>query len=45
MDSKEGIAQVVPVDAWAVGLLDPSLPRSGTNDAMTANPPREWGGG
>ena len=45
MDSKEGIAQVVPVDARAVGLLDPSLLRSGTDDAMMADPPREQVGG
>ena len=45
MDSKEGIAQVAPVDAWAVGLLDPSLPQSGTDDAAMADPPREWAGG
>ena len=44
MDSKEGIAQVAPVDAWAAGLLDPSLPWSGTDDATTADPPREWVG-
>ena len=41
MDSKEGIEKVVPVDARAVGLLDPSLLRSGTDDAMMADPPRE----
>ena len=45
MDSKEGIAQVTPVDARAVGLLDPSLSWSGTDDAVTANPPRERAGG
>ena len=45
MDSKEGIAQVTPVDARAVGLLDPSLPWSGMDDAATANPPRERAGG
>ena len=45
MDSKEGIAQVTPVDAWAVGLLDPSLLQSGTVDAMTADLPREQAGG
>ena len=45
MDSKEGIAQVVPVDAWAVGLLDPSLLRSGMDDAVMADPPRERAGG
>ena len=41
MDSKEGIEKVVPVDAQAVGLLNPSLLRSGADDAMTADPPRE----
>ena len=45
MDSKEGIVQVVPDDARAVGLLDPSLPRSGLDDTTTADPPREWAGG
>ena len=45
MDSKEGIAQVAPVNAWAAGLLDPSLLRSGTDDAMMADPPREQVGG
>ena len=45
MDSKEGIAQVTPVDARAAELLDPSLPQSGMDDAMTADPPREWAGG
>ena len=45
MDTKEGIAQVAPVDAWAAGLLDPSLPQSGTDDAATANLPRERAGG
>ena len=45
MDSKEGIEQVAPVDARAVGLLDPSLLRSGKDDAVTAHPPREWVGG
>ena len=45
MDSKEGIAQVAPVDAQAVGLLDPSLLWSGTDDATMADPPREWAGG
>ena len=45
MDSKEGIEQVVPVDAWAAGLLDPSLLWSGKDDAMTAHPPRERAGG
>ena len=41
MDSKEGIEKVVPVDAWAAGLLDPSLLWLGANDATMADPPRE----
>ena len=41
MDSKEGIEKVVPVDAQAAGLLDPSFLRPGTHDAATADPPRE----
>ena len=45
MDSKEGIAQVMSVYARAVGFLDPSLPRSGTDDAMMADQPREQVGG
>ena len=45
MDSKEGIEQVAPVDAWAAGLLDPSLLWSGKDDAATAHPPREQVGG
>ena len=45
MDSKEGIEQVAPVDAWAAGLLDPSLPWSGMDDATMADQPREWAGG
>ena len=45
MDSKEGIAQVAPVDARAVGLLDPSLLRSGMDNTMMADPPRERAGG
>ena len=44
MDSKEGIEKVVPVDAQAAGLLDPSFLRPGTHDAATANPPRERAG-
>ena len=44
MDSKEGIEQVTPVDAQAVGLLDTSLSRSGTEDATMANLPRKVGG-
>ena len=45
MDSKEGIEQGAPVDARAVGLLDPSLLRSGRDDAATADLPRERAGG
>ena len=45
MDSKEGIEQVAPIDCWAAGLLDPSLPRSGMDDAAMADQPREWVGG
>ena len=45
MDSKEGIEQVAPINARAVGLLDPSLLRSGKDDAATAHPPRERAGG
>ena len=45
MDSKEGIAQVAPVDARAAGLLDPSLLRSGMDDTAMADPPREQVGG
>ena len=41
MDSKEGIEKVTPVDAWAVGLLDPSLLWLGADDATMADPPRE----
>ena len=44
MDSKEGIEKVVPVNAWAVGLLDPSLLWSGMDDATMADLPREWAG-
>ena len=44
MDSKEGIEKVMPVNARAAGLLDPSLLRSGTDDATTADLPREWVG-
>ena len=44
MDSKEGIEKLAPVDAWAAGLLDPSLLWSGTDDAVMADPPREWAG-
>ena len=34
----------MPVDAWAAGLLDPSLLWSGADDATTADLPREWTG-
>ena len=44
MDSKEGIEKVVPVDAEAAGLLDPSFLRPGTHNAATADLPREWAG-
>ena len=44
MDSKEGIEKVVPVDAQAAELLDPSFLRLGTHDATTADPPRERAG-
>ena len=44
MDSKEGIEKVAPVDAQAVGLLDPSFLWPGTHDAATADPPRERAG-
>ena len=45
MYSKEGIEQVAPIDAWAVGLLDPSLLRSTKDDAAMAHPSRERAGG
>ena len=41
INSKEGIEKVAPVDARAVGLLDPSLLRLGANDAAMADLPRE----
>ena len=44
MDSKEGIEKVVPVDAQAAELLDPSFLRPGTHDAATADLPRERAG-
>ena len=40
MDSKEGIEKVAPVNAWAAGLLDPSLLWSGMDDAAMADPPK-----
>ena len=45
MDSKEGIAQVVPNDAWEAGLLDPSLFWPGMDEATTADLPQQWVGG
>ena len=44
MDSKEGIEKVVPVDAQAAGLLDPSFLWPGTHDATIADLPRERAG-
>ena len=44
MDSKEGIEKVAPVDARAVGLLDPSHLRQEANDVAMADPPRERAG-
>ena len=44
MDCKEGIEKVAPVDAQAVGLLDPSFLWPGTHDAATADLPRERAG-
>ena len=44
MDSKRGIEKVAPIDARAVGLLDPSFLWSETDDATTANPPKEQAG-
>ena len=41
MDSKEGVEKVVPVDAQAAGLLDPSSLQLGIHDAATADLPRE----
>ena len=40
LDSKEGIEKVVPVNAWAAGLLDPSLLWQVADDAAMADPPR-----
>ena len=34
----------MPVDAWAAGLLDPSLLQSGADDAAMADQPRERAG-
>ena len=44
MDSKEGIEKVVPGNAQAAGLLDPSFLRPGIHDAATADSPRERAG-
>ena len=41
MDSKKGIEKVMPVNAWAVGLLDPSFLQSKMDDTAMANPPKE----
>ena len=41
MDSKEGIEKVTPIDARAVGLLDPSFLWQGADDAAMADLPRE----
>ena len=41
MDLKEGIEKVAPVYAQAAGLLDPSLLRSGADDAGMADLSRE----
>ena len=45
MDSKEGIAQVAPANAWAAGLLNPSLLRPGMDEAATADLPQQQMGG
>ena len=45
MDSKEGIVQVTPANARAVGLLDPSLLWPGMDEAATADPPQQQTGG
>ena len=44
MDSREGIEKVAPVDTQAAGLLDPSFLQPGTQDATTADLPREQAG-
>ena len=36
MDSKEGIEKVMPANTQAAGLLDPSFPQSGPDDAITS---------
>ena len=35
----------MPIDAQAAGLLDPLLLRPGMDEAVMADPPREWAGG
>ena len=45
MDSKEGIEKVAPVHAQVAGLLDSSSLRLGMDDAVMADPPREWADG
>ena len=44
MDSKEGIEKVAPVDAWVVGLPDPSVLRLGDASPAMTDLPREWVG-
>ena len=44
MDSKEAIEKVVPVDALAAGLLDPSLLWSDMDEAAMGNLPHERAG-
>ena len=44
MDFKEGIEKVVPIDAWAAGLLDPSHLRQEDDDAATADLPQKQAG-
>ena len=44
MDSKEGIEKVAPVDAWVVGLPDPSALRLGDASPAMTDLPREWVG-
>ena len=44
MDSKEGIEKITPIDAWAAGLLDPSLLWPGMEDVTTVDPPKERAG-
>ena len=44
MDSKEGIEKIMPVNAQAAGLLDPSLLWSGMGDTAMTDPPKGWAG-